>query len=358
MPYNVNIRFFTPDQEALFQKCLAGIPHADNVIVQPLERVGFSGARVFAFFPRGEHSHPHVGKIHTKESITREVNGRELAYHFFQEARQKCFCQDADGGRDLAILAVPLVTNEENLVTELKDLLFQRRASASTTPSSAGPDDWFQYPTETILGIYEKLYQRNCRKTFEGVKAIRNVLGAEYEWYLRHNRSERLVKAWLGTSRDIERIEIYGDSLPNPLQLVQRLLKVERNLPVSTVHGDLHPSNVVLDGREDPHLIDFNWCKNDAHILKDFLVMECSIRFFMTPGHLNRTQQKIIDSALLEPTEDKVVSMLDALRGEGLDPETILHFERCAKIVLQLRTHAARACGAQFGLHPVPKTPS
>jgi hypothetical protein len=76
--------------------------------------------------------------------------------------------------------------------------------------------------------------------------------------------------------------------------------------------------------------------------------MECSIRFLMLPRHLSKETQKIIDTSLLEPTPEKTGEMIDTLRRDGIDPETVLHFERCAKIVLELRTLAARACGGRF----------
>jgi hypothetical protein len=195
--HNVHIRFFTPEQEALFQKCLAAIPNAANIIVQLLDRVGFSGARVFVFFPRGQHSNPHVGKIHTKEGIQREVSGRELAYHFFPEAMQAQFFVEADGGKDLAMLAIPLIASNDNSVTELKDILFVRAPGAKDPVTEK--DHWFQYPIEFVIGVYKELYEQNCRRCFEGVERVSKVLETEYEWYLRGNRSERLIKGWLGT---------------------------------------------------------------------------------------------------------------------------------------------------------------
>ena len=119
---------------------------------------------------------------------------------------------------------------------------------------------------------------------------------------------------------------------------------------MSTVHGDLHPSNVVLDVNANPNLIDFSWCTNEAHILKDFLVMECSIRFFMLPRHLSQASQSLFDEFLLEPKEESMSGAVAALRDSGVDEETLSHLERCARIVVLLRMLAARACGPHFDL--------
>ena len=187
MAHDISIRFFSTEEEALFQKCLSQIPNAADVIVQPLDRVGYSGARVFVFLPHGKHSHPHVGKIHTKEGITREKTGRGHAYHVFPEALQMGFFAEADGGEDRAILAMPVIVNDENAVIELKDILFSPATSGASNPT--GPE----YSTDRILGVYRSLYEKNCRKCVEGVSLSQRSLAAEYNWYLRNNKTERLL---------------------------------------------------------------------------------------------------------------------------------------------------------------------
>jgi len=337
MPHEFRVRFFTPSQEAIFQKCLQKIPKAANIVVQPLKRVGFSGAQVFVFFPHGDNSFPFVGKIHTRASVKEEADGRARASKYFSEANLQSFTAYH---APLAIIATHLIPNDKfgikAEVTELRDVLFAKGNGSAN------------YSEADICKIIDVLYSRNCGRTFENIRTARRELGSEYQRYLRKSASKRLLQSWMGKYSGDRQIEIYGRRVPNPLIAVEKIKVIERDLPISTIHGDLHPSNVVLDSRRDPHLIDFTWCDDGAHILKDFLVMECSIRFLGAPKHLGREGQKIVDTALLDPNSIHVDKMVSGLKKIGIDADTISHFKRCAKLVMRLRAQAKKACKHNF----------
>jgi hypothetical protein len=74
-------------------------------------------------------------------------------------------------------------------------------------------------------------------------------------------------------------VEELNRSFYNPINCLERLTKLEVNLQLGAIHGDLHPRNVVLAGTNEPHLIDFGWAADRAHIAKDFALMECNLRF-------------------------------------------------------------------------------
>jgi hypothetical protein len=344
MSRRVTVRFFKPAEFSVFKKCLNAIPGANDVIVQPLWRIGASGARVFAFYPNGPNSLPHVGKIHTRAGIEREKNGLKRAYPFFPDAQSQIFV--ANEG-DLGMLAIQLIRDEGasgTTVTELKDRLFSFGSGSAESVSS------WRASEHKVLNILDTLYSEKCELSFRNVTTKSRRLQDEYEWYLRKNRTENIMRTWLGSERDKKNVNIYGATLPNPLLTIRKLLALRRNLPLSTVHGDLHPSNVMLDRRGEPHLIDFSWCSNDAHILKDFLVMECSVRFLMIPQRLGHTARMILDKTLIDPTQLSVKKMLARLKNLGVDKGTLLYVERCAKIVMKLREQARRACGDQFDI--------
>jgi serine/threonine protein kinase len=151
----------------------------------------------------------------------------------------------------------------------------------------------------------------------------------------------------LGKNSGKKLVEILDSSYPNPLVLVERLVRQSRDLSVATVHGDLHPSNVVYDFRKTPHLIDFSWCRQNAHILQDFLVMECSVRFLMSSRGLSPKQQSATDSALLARTVDPD-SIAGRLEKSGVPKPTRDRVARSTKIVNCLRDQAAKACGEGF----------
>jgi hypothetical protein len=340
----VLVRFFSPSELAVFNKCLAEIPDAGDVIVQPLWRIGKSGARVFVFYPNGIHSFPHVGKIHTTKGIDREAEGLRRAYNFFRDALPQKFVVKND---PLAMLATQLITDggtPDAKVTELKDLLF----SHGDRPPEE-PKGWQQTEAK-LLGIFDVLYSKTCELPIKNIGLEDRILGDEYAWYLRSDRTRPLLHTWLGSSADQETISVYRRQVPNPIKIIDDLLRSKRKLPVSVVHGDLHPSNVVIDSQGDPHLIDFSWCAKGSHILKDFLVMECSIRFLMLPKHLGAEAQMHIDLFLIDPADAQITALVARLTALHVDHNTIHHVLRCAKIVIKLREHAAKACGPAFNL--------
>jgi hypothetical protein len=48
---------------------------------------------------------------------------------------------------------------------------------------------------------------------------------------------------------------------------------------LGAIHGDLHAGNIVYTRVARPALIDFGWAQDGAHIAKDFVLMECNLRF-------------------------------------------------------------------------------
>ncbi len=69
-------------------------------------------------------------------------------------------------------------------------------------------------------------------------------------------------------------IDQMGD-LPNPLHRVTALLERQVNGHLSSIHGDLHPGNILVGLRGDAWLIDFFWAR-DGHTLFDWALLEVS----------------------------------------------------------------------------------
>ena len=65
----------------------------------------------------------------------------------------------------------------------------------------------------------------------------------------------------------------------NPFWVLAMLRKASPvSLYCGAIHGDLHPRNIVLSDNNSAHIIDFGWTTNDAHIAKDFVLLECNLR--------------------------------------------------------------------------------
>ena len=69
-----------------------------------------------------------------------------------------------------------------------------------------------------------------------------------------------------------------GMGLKDPRRILSRVKELKQRSLLVPVHGDLHPSNVLIDSRGFPALIDFAFAHAPAHYVKDFVLMECSVR--------------------------------------------------------------------------------
>ncbi|TGD99256.1 phosphotransferase [Methylobacterium nonmethylotrophicum] len=349
MTHRFVVRFFSPEEEKLFAQCLEDMPFSDDVIVQQLGRIGFSGAKVFMFFPSGENSRPHVGKIHTNRGIEREIEGLKIAFNYYEDAGQRTFDVRNDTEGMIAIPLIGAASADGRLpsVTELKDLLFAKSENPDATP---GSDAFYFKSHDEVLSIIDGIYKSCCGRALAATSVEGRILGEEYEWYIRKNVTEPMLRCFLGNMHAEAEIHIFGYKFKNPLIKVKELLATRRMLPLSVVHGDLHPSNVVLDIRGNPHLLDFTWCRPSSHVLKDFLVMECSIRFLMLPKYLSWEANYHINNTFMHLEEDDISELKAKLIVLSVDNETIAHIERCAKITQRIRQHAAVACGTNFDI--------
>lgn len=335
----IRVDFFGPSEQEVFSDCIQKNFGATEVVVKPLERFGYSGARVFVFYTSGGTSRPWIGKIHNRKGIREEIEGLDRARDHFEDARHERHTAFRGNKGILCISLISSGGSSDMSVTELKDLLFEDPAKPRRLPA-----------TKSVQKILTKLYRSNCDASFKAARFERQRLKDQYEWYLRGNRARPLFENFFGKSRDKKLIEIYGRPYPNPLKTVDSLLQMERQLQLSTVHGDLHPSNVVLDRNRIPRLIDFSWCRKNAHVLQDFLLMECSIRFLMAPRAISSDALVMINAEFLKAPPFDSQKVLSSLKKMGVTPEMIGHFDRTLELVTTVRQHAMKVCGSSFNM--------
>lgn len=139
----------------------------------------------------------------------------------------------------------------------------------------ANEADYSKSLLESIFRLLMPLHRRG------GLAAVRKrKIVREYSWYLRELEEtwiEQLVRTW--GDRNQTTIFDFERKWINPLWVLGRL-KGLPHVPLfcGAVHGDLHPRNIVLSENLDPHIIDFGWSRDDAHIAKDFVLMEFNLR--------------------------------------------------------------------------------
>lgn len=136
----------------------------------------------------------------------------------------------------------------------------------------------------TILeGTYALLRNLHRASVTGGGSALprdTRAFGIEYDWYLRRYGlgpeglwGPEWIAVWAPPSE-----RLIHDAI-NPMWLIERLRAETATMHIGTVHGDLHPGNVILRDGDAPALIDFGWSASEAHIAKDFVLMECNLRF-------------------------------------------------------------------------------
>lgn len=168
--------------------------------------------------------------------------------------------------------------------------LWQESVLGPPTPDQWKVDDLrdpLQNNPQIASQVLEATYStmRNLHVPFGRRKRdTRNVI-VEYEWYLRG-----LGQIW-GTEWESvfgpftnATTRFYAREWANPLWLIEQLKVVSCDFAIGAVHGDLHPGNIVVASQNQPRIIDFGWAHDDAHIAKDFVLMECNLRFlFLRP---------------------------------------------------------------------------
>jgi hypothetical protein len=127
----------------------------------------------------------------------------------------------------------------------------------------------------SVFNILEPLH----RRVLLGARYPRS-LADEYAQYLRGFREKwgpEWIRAW---GEEKHTADLGRDDWTNPIWVLNQLSiapKVE--LLCGAVHGDLHPGNILYSDVESPSVIDFGWADADAHVAKDFVLLECNLRF-------------------------------------------------------------------------------
>lgn len=114
--------------------------------------------------------------------------------------------------------------------------------------------------------IYDLLVDMHVRCNLSSEKEEEVIYEKEYKFYLRDICSAE--KQWR---------KLWDDNL-NPFDVLNNILKRKVCLPIGAIHGDLHPRNVVVT-KNALSIIDFGWADSNANIAKDFVLMECNLRF-------------------------------------------------------------------------------
>jgi hypothetical protein len=145
---------------------------------------------------------------------------------------------------------------------------------------------------ETARLILETTFRllRNLHHRLNKAQLQERVYYEEYERYLRGLDNglwgSEWKEAW-GTS-ETQHVHDACNQFVNPFWVLEQIRTLRKPMYIGAVHGDLHPGNIVLTGGQ-PRIIDFGWAQDGAHIAKDFVLMECNLRFHTVRPQLNQS---------------------------------------------------------------------
>ena len=139
---------------------------------------------------------------------------------------------------------------------------------------------------KTLKKVVSNLFENTLSYWYESKEPEQLWLIREYAGYLNADNwnLRRSVNRHIKEFKDSPNIELeqFDISFPNPIKAFENLLAssllFEKRTYISTTHGDLHASNILVDNQKNSWLIDFS-NTGRSHILRDFIELEVSIKF-------------------------------------------------------------------------------
>lgn len=311
-----------------------------RLVLLPLERIGGepgrSGNRVMiAYFKRVEegpsilNSQPLVLKVSSEDSGQAEKLRKEwnqaksirhhVAYHKDAFAVPVHFTPGPP-----AVLWSPFASNREIWGTDGVDLPLQvRELWRDLDPAAILTMENKDRLISILDGVYALLWPLHRACGTSSRKKLKIL--QEYYPYLRRV-NDSWADPWRARWGD-DRAETASDfgrsDWVNPFHLLKKLKEFRADLWVGAVQGDLHPRNILLDPWNSPNVIDFGWASNEAHIAKDFSLLECNLRFMTLPPSVSlKSAEKVaewlaVDDPIPEVPEDAVklrIELISCLR--------------------------------------------
>lgn len=304
----------------------------DVLFATPFQRFGFSGAKLLlVYFGARPQGLPYLVKISNVGDVKKEFKSvgrmRDLVEDCRLEEHKIFEFEDR-----AALLYMHKGTDNPQKAEEplsFQDVLYNKKTANFSEKQLES----------TLYEVYNKLTQAHKTATHKQVDLEKHYLA-----YFRKDKSNLRIRQILGDRANITETEFLGTNIINPLYMRKALPKTV-DVAVGKVHGDLHPTNIILDRLYNPHIIDFAWANEDRDVLLDYVLIENSIRFMHFPRRVNLDEQRKVDEILLEEDGWEHINSIKF----SVD-ETKRVYRRLCNMIGAIRRSARRTLGDNFSM--------
>lgn len=291
------------------------------VWARSLGRFGYSGARLYVVrvsFDAAPFNHQILKPFAVKIASIAKIKKEFLPYPRIGTKLDFQMAHVELPDHQDAALAVTLHADKTGQVTELRDLLF--------------PSDQSTHPIDAFTAAPATLFEQLYTKCIDAMHSSHKL--SEVSWELDYAVCDSVHTKVVTRLNGMFGADYVKRS--NPEGAFKQKMTTTASLLRGEIHGDLHPSNVVLDrDLQKVHLIDFADSVEEGHLLKDFVLMECSVRFHRFPRSVNFTTQRNFDKKFA-----KCDFAFESALGQVQNCRLSEHYERLANYVAAIRQAA------------------
>jgi len=172
--------------------------------------------------------------------------------------------------------------SDENSTITFKDIMYNNKYNVSKIINMT-----FEKNGLGLGDVYKQTEIKKCQ------------VSKYYSKYLRNDETRKIIQSLTKDSIKNIKIDFLGKKITNPFYVKEQLLKEVINMPISLIHGDLHPDNIVINHLKHPRIVDFAWSnKNDIYI--DFALFEMSVRYWNPLFYMNCQQKESLERKTLD----------------------------------------------------------
>jgi hypothetical protein len=299
---------------------------ATTIKLAPIDK-GLSGASVWLAqweMPNGFQTKFHVFKIGDKKKLSREYEGITNIAAVIERGFPH-FAFYLDESLDIALLRQEFMGEDDGTSNNLKNFIHE-----CNDPRS-------------VINVIQNLYSQRMAEwhspSINNKKKMVRLSEALDWWVIRADLKSAANKIGFQALDNIL-AKKFGLSINLIERKIQAICQETIPIQIGPVHGDLHAQNVLIDSKGNLQLIDFGWTGLKWRAV-DFLMMECSLKFLVSPPHA-----RIEDLILLEKTLEQCWDCeIENINWSNLDNS--IHGKDLIKIASAIG--AVRRCAKELG---------